>query len=183
VGNQGYSGSPAADTYQCTDGWLSVAANTPAQFRKLAAALGVEDLCTDPKALDLDAFNRQNGGFVVARDREYVHTRIGAAFATRSAVAMEEQLSELGVPGARVRRIGEFLDEARAGAVPLAEGRFTQDQRTVYTPGLGFHIDGDDGKGPGAEHLGQSGRALLAEIGIGASDIERLAAAGVVRIG
>src|SRR5690606_4110451 len=32
LGNRGYTGSPAADTYQCADGWLAVAANTPAQF-------------------------------------------------------------------------------------------------------------------------------------------------------
>ena len=32
VGNQGYSGSPAADMFECRDGWLAPGANTPAQL-------------------------------------------------------------------------------------------------------------------------------------------------------
>ncbi len=38
---------------RCADGWLATVANTPAQFRSFAAALGLE------------AFNASNGGFVV----------------------------------------------------------------------------------------------------------------------
>ena len=44
AGNRGYIGSPTADTYRCRDGWLSTAANTPAQFRQMAAVLGLEHL-------------------------------------------------------------------------------------------------------------------------------------------
>ena len=83
LGNRGYSGSPTADTYQCTDGWLSTAANTPPQFRNLARVLGVEALCTDARALDLEAFNAPNGGFVVAKDLEYIRGRIREAFRRR----------------------------------------------------------------------------------------------------
>ena len=42
VGNRGYTGSPAADTYRCADGCLSTAANTPQQFRRLASVLGLD---------------------------------------------------------------------------------------------------------------------------------------------
>ena len=89
VGNRGYTGSPTADTYRCSDGWLATAANTPAQFRQLAAVLGVEDLCSDGEALDLERFNSPNGGFVVARNMDYLRGRYNAAFALQSAFAKE----------------------------------------------------------------------------------------------
>ncbi len=44
IGNRGQSRSPTADTYRCQDGWLALAANTPTQFRKLTALLGLDEL-------------------------------------------------------------------------------------------------------------------------------------------
>ncbi len=40
VGNKGYSGSPAADTFECRDGWLAIGANTPAHVARLLAGAG-----------------------------------------------------------------------------------------------------------------------------------------------
>lgn len=70
LGNRGYSGSPAADTYQCVDGWLAAGANTAAQFRTLTALLGLEQLCEDERALDLEVF-RSEGGFVGYKNGNY----------------------------------------------------------------------------------------------------------------
>ncbi|MET4576840.1 CaiB/BaiF CoA transferase family protein [Ottowia thiooxydans] len=164
VGNRGYTGSPTADTYRCEDGWLSTAANTPGQFRKLTRVLGLEHLCEDGKALDLAAFNAPGGGFVVARDLDYVRQQFNAAFATRSARDMEEQLNAVGVPAARVRRLGEFLDEVEDGSkLSLPIRRYAQGERTVRTPGLGFRLAGQDTSvQAGAPTLGQHTDALLA---------------------
>ena len=115
VGNRGYTGSPTADTYRCADGWLATAANTPAQFRKLAAVLGLDALCDDGDALDLAAFNAPGGGFVVAKNLPRLQQTFGDAFAQRSAADMETRLNAVGVPAARVRRLGEFLDEVEGG--------------------------------------------------------------------
>lgn len=166
VGNRGYTGSPTADTYRCADGWLATAANTPAQFRKLCDVLGLQALCEDGRALDLAAFNAPAGGFVVARDLDYLRARFREAFATRSAQAMEEELNAVGVPAARVRRLGEFLREAEGGEqVALPDWRFTQNGHTVRTPGLGFRFAHDGGPtAAGAESLGQSNATLLAEL-------------------
>ncbi|MBH1963360.1 MAG: CoA transferase [Comamonadaceae bacterium] len=163
VGNRGYTGSPTADTYRCNDGWLSTAANTPAQFRKLTRVLGLEHLCDDGNALDLGAFNVPGGGFVVARDMDYVRQQFNAAFAQRSAKDMEEQLNAVGVPAARVRRLGEFLDEVEGGSkLPLPIRRYAQGDRTVRTPGLGFRLAGEDsGLQAGAPSLGEHTDALL----------------------
>ncbi|HYF17253.1 MAG TPA: CoA transferase [Ramlibacter sp.] len=161
VGNRGYTGSPTADTYRCRDGWLATAANTPAQFRKLTAVLGLEHLCRDARALDLQAFEA-DGGFVVARDLDYLRAQFREAFASRAAQEMEDRLNAAGVPAARVRRLGEFLREAEgSGKVDLHGLQFRQGERTVRTPGLGFGFGGEAGLRPGAEPLGASTGELL----------------------
>ncbi|WP_077002310.1 CaiB/BaiF CoA-transferase family protein [Variovorax sp. KK3] len=168
VGNRGYTGSPTADTYRCADGWLATAANTPAQFRKLTAVLGLEALCEDGEALDLDAFNAPGGGFVTARRLPYLQQCFRDAFATRSAADMEARLNAVGVPAARVRRLGEFLDEVQqSGAVDLPLASYTQGDSLVRTPGLGFRYrdDGTPG-GAGAPALGQHTAELMDELGL-----------------
>ena len=167
VGNRGYTGSPTADTYRCADGWLATAANTPAQFRKLASVLALDELCTDARALDLQSFNSPSGGFVVANDMDYLRERFRNAFAVRSAAEMEARLNAAGVPAARVRKLGEFLREVdRGGQVTLPDFRFRQNGQEVRTPGLGFQYAQDGEPSGGAETLGQSNQALLAELGL-----------------
>lgn len=166
VGNRGYTGSPTADTYRCNDGWLSTAANTPAQFRRLTKVLGLEHLCDDGNALDLDAFNAPGGGFVVARDLPYLREQFNAAFAQQSARDMEHQLNAAGVPAARVRKLGEFLDEVQDGSkLPLPIRQYAQGGRTVRTPGIGFKVRGEDSPlRQGAPSLGQHTESLLREL-------------------
>jgi crotonobetainyl-CoA:carnitine CoA-transferase CaiB-like acyl-CoA transferase len=81
---------------------------------------------------------------------------------------MEERLNAAGVPAARVRKLGEFLDEAEAGnRIGLKPAAFTQGKMTVRTPGLGWRF-GSDGAaaGAGAPSLGSDNAALLAQLGI-----------------
>ena len=161
VGNRGFSGSPAADTYRCADGWLATAANTPQQFRKLARVLGLEALCEDARALDLEKFNAANGGFVVARDFEYLAQKLHAAFASRSAVAMDQALNAAGIPAARVRSLAEFLGEA-PGRATLPVFEF---DGGVKTPGLGFAYAQDGGPASGnTAELGADNAELLGRI-------------------
>ena len=180
VGNRGYTGSPTADTYRCADGWLATAANTPAQFRALARVLGLEALCEDAQAIDLDAFRAPGGGFVIARDLPRLQQTFRDAFARRSATEMEAQLNAVGVPAARVRRLGEFLDEAQATGT-LVPAAYAQGDAHVRTPGLGFRYS-EDGAWPsrGAPSVGHHTQAVLTELGMQASQIEALRAAGAV---
>lgn len=182
VGNRGYTGSPAADTYRCADGWLAVAANTPAQFRKLAAIIGIGELCEDARALDLAAFNLPNG-FVVPNDREYVMERLRAAFATRAAAQLEDSLSRAGVPAARVRKLEEFLDEVDVtGCVKLPDHIFHQGGRGLRTRGIGFAFDQDGEPTPsGAPSLGQDTHAVLSRAGLDDKTIAELERAGIIR--
>ncbi len=182
VGNRGYTGSPAADTYRCSDGWLAVAANTPAQFRKLTAVIGVEHLCQDARALDLVAFNAPSG-FVVPNDTPYVTARLQAAFATRSAMQLEALLSQAGVPAAKVRKLEEFLDEVDSSdCVDLPDHRFDQGATQVRTRGIGFAFDQDGQPSvDGAPGLGQNTYSILAQAGLSDETIARLERAGIIR--
>lgn len=182
VGNRGYTGSPAADTYQCADGWLAVAANTPVQFRKLTVTLDIQDLCTDARALDIAAFNLPNG-FVVPNDREYVAMRLRRAFALHSAANLEAQLTQAGVPAARVRKLEEFLQEVdETHCVSLPDYRFHQGERQVRTRGIGFAVEQDGGPSTaGAPSLGQDTRELLIDAGLDPAHIDEMERAGIVR--
>ena len=176
VGNRGYTSSPTADTYRCTDGWLATAANTPAQFRKLTAVLGMEALCEDGAALDLTSFNASSGGFVVARNLPYLQQRFRDAFAQQSAGEMEVRLNAVGVPAARVRKLGEFLDEVEAGAgIDFPFCSYAHGAAKVRTPGLGFRYQEESECNPaGAPSLGQDTHALLVEMGLSAEEIKAL---------
>src|SRR5690606_4032943 len=119
-----------------------------AQFRRLTAAIGIEDLCDDARALDLAAFNLPNG-FVVPNDREYVVEHLQTAFSTRNARQLEKALSHAGVPAARVRKLEEFLEEVDStGCVRLPDHRFRQGGFEVRTHGLGFTFEQDGGPTP-----------------------------------
>ncbi len=183
VGNRGYTGSPTADTYRCRDGWLATAANTPVQFRKLAEILGLQHLCDDGDALDLHAFNAANGGFVVAKNLPYLQKCFHHAFADRSAHEMEERLNTAGVPAARVRRLGEFLDEAASPqTLNFQPNQFSQGSENVQTPGLGFqykHVP--DALIQGAPSHGNDTDLLLTELGLKPERIAELRVGGVIK--
>jgi len=183
VGNRGYTGSPTADTYRCSDGWLATAANTPAQFRKFTRVLGLEALCDDGDAIDLAAFNAPGGGFVVARNLPFLQQRFRDVFLESSAADMETRLNAVGVPAARVRRLGEFLDEVESrGATALPLDDRLQGARRLRTAGIGFRFQEDgEPEDIGAPTLGQDTDSLLGELAIGAGEAERLRAARVVR--
>lgn len=179
VGNRGYTGSPTADTYQCRDGWLSVAANTPVQFRKLAALLDMEQVCQDGELLDLELFNAPQGGFVVAKDLPALRTRFQAAFAARNATETEIRLNQAGIPSARVRRIGEFLKEGRQAGT-LSTTAYPHPAGSVFTPGLGFQLGKSAQISESAPGLGEDSRALLESLGVSSATIDELYQAGVI---
>ena len=141
-GNKGFSGSPASDVFQCKDGWLSIAANTPAQFKKMMHLLDLDAICRDDILIDLDAFNATNQGFVKARKPDLVKEKIEKALRSRSAIELEDQLNANGVPAAKVRTLMEFLEELSDGknvTIPFAS--YEQDDKVIKTAGLGFSLD------------------------------------------
>ncbi|OJY35951.1 MAG: hypothetical protein BGP06_19115 [Rhizobiales bacterium 65-9] len=107
VGNRGFVGSPGADTFSTSDGYISVAANTMKQFARLCEVIGRPDLAAPPyipAGLAPDAFLSDLATDVLQRE-------LAAAFGRRRADDLEARLGEAGIPAARVRDLKEFLSE------------------------------------------------------------------------
>jgi crotonobetainyl-CoA:carnitine CoA-transferase CaiB-like acyl-CoA transferase len=138
VGNKGYSGSPAADTFACRDGWLAIGANTPAHIARLMEALGVASAEVAPL---LEPAGEGGPALARARDPQAFRELLAARLAGESATELEQRLNAIGVPAARVRTLREFTQEAVATGllepVVLGEG-----EARATTPGLGWRTLG-----------------------------------------
>ncbi len=140
VGNKGYSGSPAADTFACRDGWLAIGANTPAHVARLMEVLEVPPAQFAP-LLEAEADDAP-ASFARARDPQAFRELLAARLAGQSAAALEQRLNAAGVPAARVRTLREFVQEATHTGllqpVVLGEGN-----AQAPTPGLGWRVRRD----------------------------------------
>lgn len=138
VGNKGFSGSPAADTFACRDGWLAIGANTPRHIERLMQVLGVEPARYAPL---LQATGNEAASFARARDPKAFRELLAGCLAGQSAVDLEQRLNAAGVPAARVRQLREFVDGAVASGLlqPLVLG---EGEARAVTPGLGWRVRG-----------------------------------------
>jgi crotonobetainyl-CoA:carnitine CoA-transferase CaiB-like acyl-CoA transferase len=145
--------------------------------------LNLDDICTDPELLDLDAFNAKNEGFVIAKQSDTVKQKIQNALAEHSATELEARLNEVGVPAAKVRSLSEFLDEIIEGAnMTIPFMTFKQPNKTIKTAGLGFTLDnGIQLTTNATPSLGEHTYDLLKSIGISEDQITKMLAANVLR--
>ncbi|NML30588.1 CaiB/BaiF CoA transferase family protein [Paraburkholderia antibiotica] len=181
IGNRGFTGSPGANTYKCLDGWLAIAANTPAQFRKLADLLGLSGLCENDDIIDVQAFNAPGGGFVVARNEALAQEVLSSAFEKRAAAEMEVALNDVGVPAARVRSIGEYLSTEHSESNLSPHASFDQGPFRMRTPGLGFRSqDWGNEDSKKAPSLGEQTREQLTQLGLDKDRVESLFERGIV---
>lgn len=183
LGNKGYSGSPASDTFQCKDGWISTAANTPSQFKKMMNLLKLDEVCSNAELLDLDTFNSIKEGFVIAKKPDRVKQIIQNALAKESANELELRLNERGVPAAKVRTLAEFLDELlHSENIKTSFMEFEQSNKIIKTAGLGFTFDqGEQLVKAGSPTLGQHNYELLKSIGIKEDQITKMLAANLLK--
>ncbi|MBP6018652.1 MAG: CoA transferase [Burkholderiaceae bacterium] len=184
TGNRGFGGSPLSDTFQCADGWLAVAANTPAQVKRVLTLIGLLDLCEDTQAFDPQIFSAEGGGFVAPRDLNYVQDKISAAFQNRSANELEHSLNEIGVPAAKVRSLNEFLSEAKE--IPELSSAFRSyphGSNQVITSGLGFSVrENNNHINRGAPELGEDTIEILVGLGLDSQNLKELVRKGIIKV-
>ena len=106
-GNAANSRSPAAGSFPCREGVLSLGVNEEGQFLALADALGRADWRTDERFATREARDRNAGALV---------TELEAALARHSAREWEGLLLAAGVPCARLRTLSESLAEEQVHA-------------------------------------------------------------------
>ena len=183
VGNRGFSGSPGAATFHCADGWISTAGNTPRQFRALCEVLGLGGVPDDPELIDQEGLAR--GGFLVARDAARLHAKLSEAILRFTAQDLETRLTARDVPCAQLRRLSEVIALVHQGTtmtLPLRKTTYPHGVLTDFGPGYKADRQAEPALAP-APRLGQDTAGILGELGLPPSEIEALAAAGVVRCG
>ncbi|GJG94133.1 CoA transferase [Cupriavidus pauculus] len=139
VGNQGYSGSPAADFFSTQDGWIALGANTPRQLIRLLEVLDLVHVASDPaffvEPLDQDS----PASFVRSVDPERLKAVLAGRLKSMTAEHLEAQLALCGVPAAKVQKLGEFATESMRRehmSTVVLQG----EDATVISPGLGFGV-------------------------------------------
>jgi crotonobetainyl-CoA:carnitine CoA-transferase CaiB-like acyl-CoA transferase len=139
LGNQGYSGSPAADLFECRDGWIAIGANKPRHVMALLQIIGLTALAEDraifPGGLPLEGPAR----FAQSADPARFKREVGAALRHWQADALEAALAAEQVPVSRVRRLHDFADSFKADPA-FALMKLNQDGTEVLSPGLGFSV-------------------------------------------
>jgi crotonobetainyl-CoA:carnitine CoA-transferase CaiB-like acyl-CoA transferase len=181
VGNRGFAGSPASDTFATADGWIATGANTRAQFERLARAIGRADLIDDPRFATPPG---RAAGFMSAGNEALLRQELAATFATADAEVWEARLNQAGVPAAKVRGIGEFLDTIYPNLGPALVDLPAMPGYPPAPKGLGLPMKGPDFAPQPAPPpaLGQDSRAILEGMGMGAAEIDTLVASGVVGV-
>ncbi len=172
-GNEAWSASPSSGAFETADGVLMLAANNDSQFRKLCKAIGRCDILEDARWANV---GERQKNFAGLRDT------LKETFRTRPAAEWETILADAAVPAARVRRLDEVLAEGQVRARQLtSEIRIDGHEGAVHVPGLSFKVNGDATApaAPPAE-LGADTEAVLEGLGVGADDLARLRASGVI---
>jgi formyl-CoA transferase len=170
TGNEAFSGSPSSGTYETQDGLLMLAANNERQFQTLCRAIGRDDLLADERFAAPPA-RKQNAAALRAE--------FAAVFRNRTAAEWEAFLDEARVPGVRVRRMDEVLNEPQLAARGLLQPVALDGiAREVALPSLGFKANGEttSPRRP-PPRLGQHTDEVLGALGV---DVAGLRAKGIV---
>jgi len=161
-----------AGAYRTSDGWVMVALVREEQFARLAGALGRPDLAQDPRFADFAAR---------AAHAEALCTTVAELFLGDTTQACLDRLRAADILSDRVNGFDDWLADphvvATGGAVAVDQpgmGQF----RTPRTPGIDAAAEAALWPAPG---IGEHSRMVLAELGLAAAEIARLAAEGVIR--
>lgn len=173
VGNQHPFTAPY-DALEAKDGWVVVACGSNKLFRALAAGIGRPELADDER-------------YRTHRVRAANRVELNAVFADWARDrTCDEVIAALGpegadVPVARVASPAELLDDPQLAARGMIEHHAHPTLGEVVFHGNPLHLsDTEPRRLPLAPDLGQHNAEVFAELGLGAADLERLAAEGVI---
>ena len=172
------SGTAVIAPYQAfptADGHIVVAAGNDGLWRRLCAVIGREPLAADPRFAD-------NPSRVANRDA--LSGTLSETFRRRPTAAWEKALTEAGVPATAIKEIDEVVadEQVRAtGMLRPAEHPRIPDFTVINTPiRRGGEYLGTPSPPP---LLGEHTAQILAELGFGEGEIDRLVTDRVAGIG
>lgn len=167
TGNRGFRLVATAEYYACADGWIALGANHQHQIEIMFRVFGHGEMLEDPR-FATHAARVENYAALKGWLTEYL--------LPRSAADLETQLAAAGVPAARLRNIGETLQEPHMIQRGLLhEARLPGQDKPLGVLGPGFAIDAGD-EAPQVPLLGADTDAVLGELGLTADDIAALRA-------
>lgn len=166
------TGIAPSNVYPCSDGELLIAANQDAIFRRLARAMGREDLADDPRY----ATHAARG----ARQEE-LDALIADWTRTRALAEVEALMEEHAIPAGRMYTARDMLDDphfaARESVVAVETARHGPVRMQNVFPRLSRTPGGIAKAAPAA--VGEDGDSILASIGYSADEIADMKRRGV----
>jgi glutaryl-CoA transferase len=171
VGNRNENVTPA-EAFKAADGFLNVVILNPEQYEKFCRALGDEALVSEPRFATNAARIENHPAF---------KARVEAAMAKRPVADWVERLVGVGIAAGPIYEFDQVFEDAQVRHLGMVQ--------EVEQPGLGairmlgfpFAVGGTRPpvRRP-APRLGEHTREVLGELGLSASEIDRLASAGAV---
>jgi crotonobetainyl-CoA:carnitine CoA-transferase CaiB-like acyl-CoA transferase len=161
-----------AGSYQTSDGWLMVTLVSEAQYKRLCATIGRDDLAGDPRFADF-ASRADSADALIPQLRE--------VFRAQSSESWLARLHASDIIAERILNPGEWLRNVHVAATKAAVCQDTPGVGLVYAPRTpGFMNFSEDQLRP-APDIGQDSRAVLLEAGFDRDTVDDLIRTGVVR--
>jgi crotonobetainyl-CoA:carnitine CoA-transferase CaiB-like acyl-CoA transferase len=173
VGNRNPNVTPA-EAFKAADGFINVVILNPEQYEKLCRALGDEGLVTDPAFATNEARVANHPAF---------KARIEAALARRAVDEWVERLVGVGIAAGPIYEFDQVFEDPQVRHMGMVREVEHPDLGTVRMLGFPFAVGG--ARPPirrPAPRLGEHTREVLAELGVSASEIDRLASIGAVGV-
>ena len=165
-GGSALPGIAPSNAYRCSDGVVLIAGNGDSIFKRLMAAIGRNDLGSDPALAD-------NAGRV-ARVQE-LDAAIEAWTVTRSVTDVLAVLGEAKVPAGRVYTARDIVEDPHYRARDMILKQKTRDGHEIDVPGIVPKLMGTPGSiRSSAPKLGDDTDSVLAELDLSPQDIAGL---------
>jgi crotonobetainyl-CoA:carnitine CoA-transferase CaiB-like acyl-CoA transferase len=161
-----------AGSYQTSDGWLMVTLVNEAQYKRLCATIGRDDLAGDPRFADF-ASRADSADALIPQLRE--------VFVTQPSETWLARLHAADIIAERILNPGEWLRNVHVAATKAAVCQDTPGVGLVYAPRTPGLMDFSEDQLRPAPDIGQDSRAVLLEAGFDRDTVDDLIRAGVVR--
>lgn len=159
-------GIAPSNAYRCSDGVVLIAGNGDSIFKRLMAAIGRDDLGSDPSLGD-------NAGRVKRVDE--IDQAIGAWTTTRTVNDVLGILATAKVPAGRVYTAKDIVEDAHFQARDMILTQHTRDGYDVKVPGIVPKLSETPGTiRSSAPHLGDDTDTVLKNMGLSTAQIKEL---------